>query len=87
MEEVRNSILTNVAYAVLLVTSLDIVMFDYFINNANSVMAAYGLYDYLFPFGSWVLPSLMKSLGKLLKSFPYASTTTGHVVSASTLRK
>ncbi|KAF5844275.1 hypothetical protein GGP41_002779 [Bipolaris sorokiniana] len=61
-------------------------MFDYFINNANSVMAAYGLYDYLFPFGSWVLPSLMKSLGKLLKSFPYASTTTGHVVSASTLR-
>ncbi|KAJ6282208.1 cytochrome P450 [Bipolaris maydis] len=61
-------------------------MFDYFINNANSVMAAYGLYDYLFPFGSWVLPSLMKPLGKLLQSFPYASTTTGHVVSASTLR-
>lgn len=87
MEDVRNSTSTNFEDALLLVTDIDIVMFDYFINNANSVMAAYGLYDYLFPFGSWVLPSLMKPLGKLLQSFPYASTTTGHVVSASTLRK
>lgn len=49
MEEVRNSMSTNSGYALLLITNLDLVMFDYFINNTNTVIALYGLYDYLFP--------------------------------------